>query len=100
MQSDVYESQLALNPRLAAGRQLPIATFIDTAAATRDGRLQRTVAAQILGVSVARLRGAQEHVKQLLNVDGYGVLRIDSDGETLVLDIDLLCEQFKVSRER
>ena len=98
--SPAFAQQLALNPRLASGRPLPIAAFIDAAAANRDGRLQATVAAQELGVSLARLRGAQEHVKQLLNADGYAVLRVDSDGSTLVLDVPLLCEQFGVSRER
>lgn len=100
VESQVYEHQLALNTRLGSARPLPIAAVIDAAAATRDGRLAPTVAAQALGVSLARLRGAQEHVKQLLNVDGYPVLRLDSDGETLVLDVDLLCQQFGVSRDR
>ena len=36
-------------------------------------------------------------VKQLLNVDGYPVLRVDADGTTLVLDERSLREQFGLS---
>lgn len=98
--TDVYQAQLATNPRVASGRPLRVAGLIDAFAATRDSRLARVSAAQALGVSLARLRGAQEQARQLLNVEGYPVLRVDTDGQTLVLDIDMLCEQFGVSRER
>jgi len=42
------------------------------------------------------LRGAVVQVQQLLNVEGYAVLRLDVDGSTLVLDEALLREQFEV----
>ena len=97
--SDTYDQQVALNPRVPL-QALGVAALIDAFADARGNRLDPVVAAQALGIAQARLRGAQEHAKQLLNVDGYPVLRIDDDGRTLVLDLDLLCEQFGVSRDR
>ncbi len=60
-------------------------------------RLAPGVAATALDVPVSALRGAVAHVQRLLNVEGYAVLRRDSDGETLILDDALLREQFEVS---
>ena len=42
------------------------------------------------------LRGAVLQVQQLLNVEGYAVVRIDADGATVILDVALLREQFGV----
>ena len=96
--SEVYRRQLQLNPRLTV-KDSAVVALIDDFAAARGHRLSPVTAAQTLGVSLARLRGAQEQVKQVLNVDGYPVLRLDNP-QTLVLDVDLLCEQFGVNRDR
>lgn len=97
--SEVFRRQLDLNPRFTV-RRAGVARLIDEFAAAPDSRLPAVAAAQALGVPKPRLRGAQAQVQQLLNVEGYPVLRSDSDGHTLVLDADLLCEQFGVTRER
>lgn len=96
--SETFRRQLDLNPRRSV-RRAAVARLIDDLA-TSDARLPAVAAAQALGVPKPRLRGAQAQVQQLLNVEGYPVLRNDSDGQTLVLDVDLLCEQFGVTRER
>ena len=57
-------------------------------------RLSSAAAAAALQVSPVTLRGAVLHVQRLLNVEGYPVLRVDADGATLILDDDLLREQF------
>ena len=59
-------------------------------------RLSPAAAAAALQVSPVTLRGAVLHVQRLLNVEGYPVLRIDADGATLILDEDLLREQFGI----
>jgi hypothetical protein len=64
--------------------------------AASSHRLSRAAAAAALQVSPVTLRGAVLHVQRLLNVEGYPVLRIDADGATLILDDDLLREQFGI----
>ena len=59
-------------------------------------RLSPAAAAAALQVSPVTLRGAVLHVQRLLNVEGYPVLRVDADGATLILDEDLLREQFGI----
>ncbi|MDO5628744.1 MAG: BREX-2 system phosphatase PglZ [Mobilicoccus sp.] len=97
--SETYQRQRDLAPRFSV-RRAGVARLIDEFIATPDARLPAVAAAQALGVPKPRLRGAQAQVQQVLNVEGYPVLRSDSDGQTLVLDVDLLCEQFGVTRER
>ena len=57
-------------------------------------RLAPQPAARALGEAPTRMRGAVPQVQQLLNVEGYAVLRPDADGVTLLLDAELLREQF------
>ena len=64
--------------------------------AAPSGRLSPAAAAAALQVSPVTLRGAVLHVQRLLNVEGYPVLRVDADGATLILDEDLLREQFGI----
>jgi hypothetical protein len=35
-------------------------------------------------------------VQRLINVDQYGVVRLDADGSSVVLDVALLREQFEL----
>ena len=60
------------------------------------GRLPAAQACIALGVAPVTLRGAVPHVQRLLNVEGYGVLTVDVDGTTLVLDRELLRDQFEL----
>jgi hypothetical protein len=62
--------------------------------AAADHRLSPTAAATAVGVPTLGLRGAVLHAQRLLNVESYSVLRLDSDGATVILDVPLLCEQF------
>lgn len=92
----VYAAQVHLSPRLRVTADA-VARLVDALLATPDRRLGQVPAAQALGVPTSRLPRAQEQVKQLLNVDGYPVLRVDADGTTLVLDERSLREQFGLS---
>ena len=60
-------------------------------------RLSPAQASVALAVPTLVLRGAVLHVQRLLNVESYPVLRVDADGATVVLDKQLLVEQFEVS---
>ncbi|MFZ0160083.1 MAG: BREX-2 system phosphatase PglZ [Kineosporiaceae bacterium] len=60
-------------------------------------RLAPTQAALALNVPVIALRGEILHAQQLLNVESYPVLHLDADGVTVVLDEQLLREQFEVA---
>jgi hypothetical protein len=61
-------------------------------------RLAPLAAAAALGVSPVLLRGAVLQAQQLLNIDGYAVIRIDADGATIVLDGTLLAEQYGIKK--
>lgn len=61
-------------------------------------RLDAASAATALGVAKVQLAGAVPMLQRLLNVEQYAVLERDADGQTLVLDADLLAEQFGVAR--
>ncbi|MFY1634556.1 BREX-2 system phosphatase PglZ [Solwaraspora sp. WMMB335] len=55
-----------------------------------------TLAAQA-GVPAHRIQGTVTALRRLLQVEGYPVLTIDADGQTVVLDRSLLVEQFDLS---
>lgn len=61
-------------------------------------RLDPASAATALGVAKVQLAGAVPMLQRLLNIEQYAVLERDTDGQTLVLDADLLAEQFGVTR--
>ena len=69
-----------------------------TAASVAGGRLDPDTVAQCLGVPLSRLRGAVAAASQLLNVEGYAVLRVDADERTHLVDLELLAQQFEVVR--
>jgi hypothetical protein len=59
-------------------------------------RLDPESAAAALGVATVQLNGALTQVQRLLNVEQYAVLSRDADGATVVLDAELLRQQFEV----
>lgn len=73
-----------------------IEALVSALMAAPDHRLAATAAATALGVPTLGLRGAVLHTQRLLNVESYPVLRLDSDGATVILDVPLLCEQFGI----
>jgi hypothetical protein len=93
--STVYKGQ-----RKVAGRLIvtddQVARLVDALAVANATRLPPTLAAQALGVAQTRLRGALTQVQQLLNVEGYAVLAAEPATGVVVLDVQLLEEQFEV----
>jgi len=95
VRSAVYKSQ-----RKVAGRLIVtddhVARLVDALAVANGTRLPPILAAQALGVAETRLRGALTQVRQLLNVEGYAVLTVDPATGVVILNLDLLQEQFEV----
>jgi len=69
---------------------------VDALTSAAGARLPRTVVAAALGVAGFRIEGALSQARQLLNVEGYNVVGVDPDGQTIVLDVPLMREQFGV----
>lgn len=92
-------SQTYADQRKMAGRRaLPdpnVATFLRAILQRADRAHQDTVAAAA-GIATPDLGQVFAAVKRLVNIDGYEVLRLDSDGVTYRIDEDLLREQFEL----
>ncbi len=90
--SPAYASQRAMAGRraLSDGR---VETFV-RALAERGFRAHRDTVAAALGVPSTDVGQILAAVKRLLNVDGYDVLSLDSDGVTYKIDEQLLRDQF------
>jgi hypothetical protein len=93
--SEVYASQRKVLSRLPI-RDEQVRALVDALAKSAGQRLPRTAVASTLGVPAFRVDGALSQVRQLLNVEGYNVVGVDADGQTIVLDTRLLGDQFEV----
>ena len=92
--SSVYQ-----RTRAAAGR----AALPDTAVRqvlvlllAGGGRASSDQVARALGVPAGRLQMALAGLRRLLNVEGYQVVSMDTDGRTVLLDVALWRTQFGV----
>ncbi|MGY3320748.1 BREX-2 system phosphatase PglZ [Arthrobacter sp. TE12232] len=92
--SGTFKAQKAIAGRLAV-TESQVAALLDALASVPGTRLVKETAAVVLQVAPTRMDGAVAQLQQLLNVEGYGVLRVD--GSMLVLDARLLREQFGVT---
>jgi hypothetical protein len=95
MGSATYAAQKKVAGRVSV-TDAQIRAVLTTLLASPGQRLAPAQAATALDVSTVALRGSILHVQKLLNVEGYGVIRVDSDGATVLLDEPLLREQFGV----
>lgn len=93
--NSVYGDQRKLLSRLPI-RDIQVSALLDALARAAGQRLPRVVVASTLGVPAFRVDGALSQIRQLLNVEGYEVIGLDPDGQTVVLDERLLREQFEV----
>jgi PglZ domain len=93
--SSTYAAQWNIAGRVSV-RDDQVEALVAALLAASDNRLAPTAAATALAVPRLGLRGAVLHVQRLLNVESYPVLRIDSDGATVILDVPLMCEQFGI----
>lgn len=73
-----------------------VATVIVATLDAGNGRAHRDTLAAAAGVAVGAFAGLLATLRRVLNVDGYPVIELDADGVTVVLDRELLREQFEV----
>jgi hypothetical protein len=95
LKSAAYATQKKIAGRVSVTDD-QIRGLLDALIEAPGRRLVPTLAAGALAVSPVLLRGAVLHVQQLLNVEGYPVVRVDADGATVILDEALLREQFGI----
>lgn len=93
--SSTYRAQRSQAGRVAVS-DTSVQALLNALLLSPAGRLPAAQACIALGVAPVALRGAVPHVQRLLNVEGYGVLTVDVDGTTLVLDRELLRDQFEL----
>jgi hypothetical protein len=73
-----------------------VARLVDRLVAVPQRRLTLAQCAVVLEVAPASIGGAVEQVRKLLNLEGYPVLSREAVTDTVLLDVDLLVEQFGV----
>jgi hypothetical protein len=73
----------------------PVDAFIDVLAEA-GGRITLVRLGRLLNRSESRIRGLAFSLKSVLNVDGYGVLTVEEEEGTVVLDLRLLKAQFEL----
>jgi hypothetical protein len=94
--SATYREQRSRATR-AAVTDAQVGALLTALLSVSGNRLDPESAAAALGVATVQLEGALSQARRLLNVEQYPVLDRDADGSTIVLDVDLLREQFGVS---
>jgi hypothetical protein len=95
IRSPAYAAQRRLAGRVSTTDR-HVTALLTALLRSTDHRASPDAAAIALAVPRALVHGAVLHAQRLLNVEGYAVLRVDSDGSTLILDEQLLREQFGV----
>ena len=79
------------------GRGIPRNDLIElflSELAGRGGKLLTTALARNLDVPTFRLSGLLASLQRLFNIEGYAIVALDSDSETVELNVDLLKKQF------
>lgn len=94
LDSDVFAAQQRLAGRLAPPPKT-VKDVLATLEAHRN-RVSKRLLAQAIQAPEFRLRGILAGLQRLLNVDGYQVLSVEEETETVLLDIDLLKKQFQL----
>ena len=92
--SKVFSAQQRLAGRLSP----PSKTVREVLAAleARHNRVPKRILAQMIHVSEIQLQEILEGLQRVLNVDGYQVISVEGETETVLLDIELLRKQFQL----
>jgi len=92
LESETYALQRRSAARLIRGDDA-IRALLD-ALDEAGGALTRRSVAQRVGLPEIRLAGFLEGVRRVLNLDGYEVLEIDEESDSIRLNLELLLTQF------
>ncbi|HLS13285.1 MAG TPA: BREX-2 system phosphatase PglZ [Beutenbergiaceae bacterium] len=93
VRSDVYAAQREMSRRVSLTDE-QVGAALNALTAAPGTRQSMSALAGVLALPEARMRGAVAQLQQLLNVEGYGVIR--TEGSVVILDEPLLREQFGV----
>lgn len=91
--AEVYKAQRDVSGRIALTDD-QVSSVVETLSGTPGTRLTTAALASVLSVPSSRVRGALAQLQQLLNVEGYPVLR--TEGTVVILDEPMLREQFGI----
>ncbi|MDN5559818.1 MAG: BREX-2 system phosphatase PglZ, partial [Ruaniaceae bacterium] len=94
LESSVFADQVRLAGRAASAHLVEAVLRTLT---ERAGRAHQNTVAAAAGIPLTTIAQGLAVVRRVLNVEGYEILSVDSDGETLRLDVELLKDQFGVS---
>lgn len=97
LSSRTYSAQRELASR-GAPRDEDVRTVLE-ALRSRGGKMGRVALAQQIHTPLVRLPGLLSAVKRVLNVDQSPVLKVDDSADTVDLNIELLCLQFRLDRK-
>jgi hypothetical protein len=92
--SPVYGTQKRLAARAAPPDDRVKAALL--ALDARGGKLTRTALGRAVNLPAVRIGGFVAALRRVLNVEGYPVLSLDAEGETVELNRDLLMVQFGI----
>ena len=95
--SAVYREQQQLAGRLAVS-DAQVAALVDRLSRATQRRLTAQQVAVVLDLAPAKVAGAFEQLRKVLNVEGYPVISREPATGTLTLDVELAEEQFEVRR--
>ena len=90
--SPIYQAQKTRYGARAASDDIVRSAV--TVLLAQSGRAHRDTLATAAGIPSIRLPGTLAALRRQLNVEGYDVLSVDVDDVTVVLDVDLLRQQF------
>jgi len=94
--TEVYAMQREMAARAHPGDDLlgRILAALDA----RGGKLTKPALAREIAYPLFRMPGLLSNVQRVLNVDGYPVVAVDAESDTVQLDRELLLVQFGVAR--
>jgi hypothetical protein len=94
--TEVYALQREMAARAHPGDDLlgRVLTALDA----RGGKLTKPALARAIAYPLFRMPGLLSNVQRVLNVDGYPVVAVDAESDTVHLDRELLLVQFGVAR--
>lgn len=97
----IVESEIFAGQQLRAGRH-PLSPSVVEAMLdlllNRDGRVHKDTLAAAAGIAANAVEPTLAALRRLLNIEGYEVVSTDTDGETVLLDVPLLREQFGLGK--
>lgn len=96
--SDVYAAQKEIVGRSHPGDD--VVGRILSALDARGGTLTKPALARAISYPLFRMQGLLSNAQRVLNVDGYQVIAIDTESDTVKLEHETLFVQFGVARDQ